>query len=44
MLKAGNSGIQRTVVAASDPTTAKKIWEQQNPGCRLSSVIQIQSE
>jgi len=44
MLKTGNSGIQKTVVVASDPTTARKIWEQQNPGCRLSSINQIRSK
>jgi hypothetical protein len=40
-LKAGNSGIQKTVVTASDSTTAKKLWEQQNPGCKFSSVNQL---
>lgn len=43
-LKTGNNGIQRTVVTASDPTTARKIWKQQNPGCQLSSVNQVRSK
>ena len=43
-LKSGNSGLQRTVVTASDPTTARKIWEQQNPGCRLSSINQVRKK
>jgi len=41
MLKTGNSGMQRTVVTASDASTARKIWEQSNPGCRFSSIKEI---
>jgi len=32
-LKTGNSGQQRTIIQASDPATARRIFEQQNPGC-----------
>ena len=32
-LKTGNSGQQRAIIQASDPFTARKIFEQQNPGC-----------
>ena len=31
----GNSPQQKTVVQATDPHTARKIFEQQNPGCRI---------
>jgi hypothetical protein len=32
-LKTGNSGQQRTTIQASDQMTARRIFEQQNPGC-----------
>lgn len=28
-----SAGQQRTIIQASDPFTARKIFEQQNPGC-----------
>lgn len=41
MLKTGNSGMQKTIVMASDPSTAKRIWEQANPNCRFSSYREV---
>lgn len=43
-LKKGNSGMQRGMVSASDLMTAKKIWEQQNPDCRLSSIKEVRDK
>jgi hypothetical protein len=37
-LKKGNSGQQKTTVQASDSFTARRIFTQQNPGCRIISV------
>ena len=34
-----NSATQRTTVQASDMFTARRIFEQQNPGCRIVSTL-----
>jgi hypothetical protein len=31
----GNSPMQKTIVMASDPGAARRIFAQQNPGCAL---------
>jgi len=41
-LKTGNSGQQRMIVQASDPGTARKIFDQQNPGCVFQSYREVQ--
>ena len=33
----GNSGQQKTTVQASDSFTARRIFTQQNPGCKIIS-------
>ena len=40
-LKIGNSGQQQTVVLASDPATARRVFEQQNPGCVFGACRQL---
>jgi len=37
-LTKGNSGQQKTTVSASDSFTARRIFNQQNPGCKIISV------
>jgi hypothetical protein len=34
----GNSGQQKTTVSASDSFTARRIFTQQNPGCKITSL------
>jgi hypothetical protein len=34
----GNSGQQMTTVQASDSFTARRIFNQQNPGCKITSL------
>jgi hypothetical protein len=34
-LLTGNSPQQKTIVQASDPHTARRIFDQQNPGCAI---------
>jgi hypothetical protein len=40
-LKTGNSPMQTVVIQASDVGTARKIFEQQNPGCQISDVKEV---
>jgi len=37
MLRTGNAGQQRTLIQASSLDTARRIFQQQNPGCVISS-------
>lgn len=40
-LKQGNSGQHATQVQASSVETARKLFEQQNPGCRVSMIKEL---